>query len=85
MKENGINATSWPAVSRHQYYRKYMAKTQQTLAVHQKLHQISRTADHGRNPILEKHTGKLYPIILYDTIPSRLKEVIRMKGHLTKY
>ena len=65
MEENGINATSWPAHSPDKNnYRKYMAKTQKTLAVHQKLHQFSRTADHGSNTILEKHTGKLYPPII---------------------
>lgn len=85
IEENGINATSWPAQSpdiniieniwlrlkRHLQSIKNSINSQEQL--------ITEVTQYWKNIPVN------YIRQLYDTIPSRMKEVIRMKGQLTKY
>lgn len=85
MEENNINTTSWPAQSPDiniieniwLKLKRHLQSTRNTIESKDQL--IAEVTRFWQNLSVE------YVRQLYDTIPTRLLEVIKMKGNLTKY
>lgn len=85
MEENNINTTSWPAQSPDiniieniwLKLKRHLQSTRNTIESKDQL--IAEVTRFWQNQSVE------YVRQLYDTIPTRLLEVIKMKGNLTKY